>query len=79
MAPEAKRNELLYVSDYSSPYRSNDVLVYSYPQGKLVGKLTGFTEPAGECVDSAGNVSLPTLAHLKFWSTHTPARARSIR
>jgi hypothetical protein len=43
---------LLYVSD-SGTY---DVYVYSYPAGVRVGKLTGFTEPQGLCVDKTGNV-----------------------
>lgn len=55
MAPDARRRDLLYVSD-SFPYGSNDVFVYSYPRGKLKGKLTGFNEPSGQCVDKAGNV-----------------------
>lgn len=55
MAPDAKKRDLLYVSD-SFPYGSNDVYVYSYPKGKLEGTLTGFNEPSGQCVDKAGNV-----------------------
>lgn len=55
MAPDAKKHDLLYVSD-SFPYGSNDVYVYSYPKGKLKGQLTGFNEPSGQCVDKAGNV-----------------------
>ncbi len=55
MAPDAKKHDLLYVSD-SFPYGSNDVYVYSYPKGELKGKLTGFNEPSGQCVDKAGNV-----------------------
>lgn len=55
MAPDAKRHDLLYVSD-SFPYGSNDVYVYSYPRGRLKGKLTGFNEPSGQCADKAGNV-----------------------
>ncbi len=43
---------LLYISDTVS----NSVYVYSYPQGKLKNTLYNFTEPAGECVDAAGNV-----------------------
>ena len=50
MLPEAKSEDLLYVSAYS------DVLVYTYPGGKQVGDLKGFTSAAGECVDSKGNV-----------------------
>jgi hypothetical protein len=50
MLPEAKSEDLLYVSNYSS------VLVFTYPQGKLVGALKGFVSAAGECVDSKGDV-----------------------
>jgi hypothetical protein len=52
MAPEAKAEDLLYVSDI----RNQTVNVYSYPQGGTVGKLTGFGRPKGECADAAGNV-----------------------
>jgi hypothetical protein len=55
MLPDAKKKDLLYITD-SFPYGSNDVFVYSYPKGKLVGKITGFNEPSGECVDKAGDV-----------------------
>jgi hypothetical protein len=51
MLPEAKRDNLLYVADKGS----NDVYVYSYPSGKLVGTLTGLS-PGGDCVDKAGDV-----------------------
>lgn len=50
MAPQAKGEDLLYISNYS------DVLVFSYPQGKLVGTLKGFYSAVGECVDSEGDV-----------------------
>ncbi|MFZ0030461.1 MAG: hypothetical protein WAK84_01140 [Candidatus Cybelea sp.] len=52
MAPDAKRHDLLYVSDLGS----GDVNVYSYPRGELKGVLTGFSAPHYECVDAAGNV-----------------------
>ena len=52
MAPDAKSGALLYVSDA----KSNEVLVYSYPQGEQVGTLSGFGNPRSECVDKAGNV-----------------------
>jgi hypothetical protein len=32
------------------------VYVYTYPQGRRVGTLTGFSEPQGECSDASGNV-----------------------
>jgi hypothetical protein len=49
---DAKKSILLYGAAFST----NDVDVYTYPKGKLVGTLTGFNEPQGECVDHAGNV-----------------------
>jgi hypothetical protein len=55
MAPEAKTKDLLYITNPGS----NDVLVYSYPQYKLVGTLTGlyynfFAD--GVCAEKKGNV-----------------------
>jgi uncharacterized repeat protein (TIGR03803 family) len=53
MSPEAKTSkQLLYVSDSSS----NDVYVFTYPLGGAVGRLKGFKEPYGQCVDSKGDV-----------------------
>ena len=52
MLPDAKRQKLLYVSDPGT----NDVYVYAYPKGTLVGTLTGFDELWGLCSDRAGNV-----------------------
>ncbi len=52
MTPQATRMDLLYVSDV----RKQTVDVYSYPMGGLVGKLTGFGRPKGECADRTGNV-----------------------
>jgi hypothetical protein len=52
MEPGAKKGALLYGANFST----NDVDVYTYPQGKLTGTLTGFNEPSGECADATGNV-----------------------
>lgn len=52
MAPDAKKSDLLYISDGGT----DDVYVYSYPKLKLEGTLTGFSSPHGECVDKAGDV-----------------------
>lgn len=52
MNPRAASGDLLYVSDTET----NDVYVYSYPDDKPTGTLTGFKEPAGECVDKSGDV-----------------------
>lgn len=51
MLPEAKREDLLYVSD---AYASK-LFVYSYPSLTLVGTVS-LKEPTGECVDKSGNV-----------------------
>lgn len=52
MDPSASDQNLLYIS---SNDRGN-VYAYAYPQGKLVGTLTGFISPFGECSDAAGDV-----------------------
>jgi hypothetical protein len=48
----AKKGPLLYISDFYN----FDVYIYSVPSLKMVGKLTGFFEPEGECSDAHGNV-----------------------
>jgi DNA-binding beta-propeller fold protein YncE len=58
MSPAASRNDLLYISDIGT----DDVYAFSYPGGKLLGTLTGFQEPAGLCVDKAGNVWIADAA-----------------
>jgi hypothetical protein len=52
MAPDAKKNDLLYLSSHGN----GDVYVYSYPHVSLKGTLTGLSSPAGECVDKSGDV-----------------------
>ena len=49
-ALEAKGDDLLYAS------QGTEVLVFSYPALQLVGRLTGFSNPDGICVDAASNV-----------------------
>jgi hypothetical protein len=85
MMPEAKSQNLLYVSAYS------DVLVFTYPGGKQVGDLKGFYSAAGECVDNEGNVFVTNwhpegayeYAHggtkrIAFFRTTHPGRACAI-
>jgi hypothetical protein len=50
--PEAAKDDLLYLSDVAT----NNVEVFSYPQGRLVGTLTGFGAPRSECADRQGDV-----------------------
>ena len=52
MLPEAKAGDLLYVSNNAL----GTVNAYTYPEGHLVGSLTGFITPFGECTDAAGDV-----------------------
>jgi hypothetical protein len=52
MMHKATSENLLYVSDVGT----NEVDVYPYPSGEVVGKLTGFGSVAGLCVDKAGDV-----------------------
>jgi len=49
--PAAQSGDLLYVTN-----SNGTVTVYSYPQGKLVGTLSGFVQPYGACSDKSGNV-----------------------
>jgi hypothetical protein len=52
MDPSAKTHSLLYVTDSGT----NTVVVYSYPKLKVVGTLTGFSNPQGDCIDKANDV-----------------------
>jgi hypothetical protein len=55
MLPEAKSTDLLYVSEQ----QPEDVAVFTYPRGKLVGTLTGFSALHFLCSDRSGNVWIP--------------------
>lgn len=64
MSPEAKSDkDLLYVSDYES----DTVSVVKLPQGKLVGTLSGFDGPYGECSNSAGDVFVADIEAGQIW------------
>ncbi len=52
MSPDTKGIDLLYISDEAA----DDVYVYSWRHDKLVGTLTGFDAPQGECADKAGDI-----------------------
>jgi hypothetical protein len=56
MDPSAVGRRLLYVSSEAVSYHGA-VYVYGYDNPtKLVGKLTGFSQPGGECTDKAGDI-----------------------
>src|SRR5271166_2288634 len=57
MAPNVAGQDLLYVSN-----GNGEVTVYRYWQHTLVGVLTDFTQPMGECADSSGNVYITDYA-----------------
>jgi hypothetical protein len=64
MLSEAKSDsQLLYVTDD----QSNEVSVVELPQGKLVGTLTGFDGPSGECTDSHGDVFITDIQAAQIW------------
>jgi hypothetical protein len=65
MLPEAKSEDLLYVSEVGT------VTVYSYPQGKLEGKLRGFFDATGECVDAKGDVYIADNGYGKVYCAAT--------
>lgn len=55
--PASASGTLVYISDQYL----KKVFIYSYPALQLVGTLTGFAQPDGECVDAAGNVWITDL------------------
>ncbi|HKU80694.1 MAG TPA: hypothetical protein VJP76_00890 [Candidatus Tumulicola sp.] len=52
LSSDGTSDDLLYVSDFAS----KALFVYSYPQGRQVGHLTGIDAPAGLCSDAHGTV-----------------------
>jgi hypothetical protein len=61
MLPDAASQDLLYVSD------STWVSVYSYPEGKLEGRLRHFYIAQGMCVDKKGDVFVTDLGFNKIF------------
>jgi hypothetical protein len=58
MRPDKLIPKLLYVSDWTT----DDVYVLAFPNAVIVGKLTGFDEPYGQCVDATGNIWVTNFA-----------------
>jgi hypothetical protein len=61
MLSEAKHEDLLYVANVYT------ITVYSYPKGKLVGTLSDFYKPYGECVDASGDVWITDSSFSKIY------------
>ena len=55
MLPEAKSSDLLYVSGWCC-YSHDDIYVFSYPDGQLVGMLGNLDVPTGLCTDKLGDI-----------------------
>jgi len=51
---------------YSTDAAYNIVYMIALPSGRLVGKLTGFAEPTGDCVDRNGDVFITDTGHEKI-------------
>jgi hypothetical protein len=64
MLPEAKTDDLLYVGG-----NNDELTVYSYPRGKLVGvvKNPDFYLLSGECVDASGDIFVTSLGNEKIF------------
>ncbi len=63
MRPGSASGDLMYVADV----KDNDVDVYTYPDGTLVGTLTGFTGLTDMCVDGKGHVFIPSYGTAKIF------------
>ncbi len=63
MDPEAKHDDLVYVSDTAS----NAVWVYGWRTHKLVGTLWGIERPWGLCADQSGNVWIIGWKRSQLW------------
>jgi hypothetical protein len=57
MLPEARRQDLLYISANVT----GEIYIFSYPHGSLVGTITGLSNPSGLCADTSGNVWAVTV------------------
>jgi len=64
MLPEAKNDDLLYVSRGAA----GEVQVYTYPKGAVVGTLTGLAEPEGLCVDQSGDIFVVTSEQIVVYA-----------
>lgn len=59
MKPASSNSDLLYVSNYETDSGPGNVYVYLYPDGSLVGTLTGFQNPQSICTNKSGDVFIP--------------------
>jgi DNA-binding beta-propeller fold protein YncE len=52
MRPETARTKKLYISDVAT----DNVFVYNYDTGELLGTLVGFSRPGAQCIDARGDI-----------------------
>ena len=75
IAAGAKASNLIYVSDIGGEV----VDVFSYPNGKPLGTLTGFDEPNGLCVDGKGDLFVADTYHARLVEyAHGSAKPKAI-
>jgi hypothetical protein len=70
-ARTAKSQDLLYLTSV----KTNTVAIYGYPNGGLVGKLTGLGKPRSECADSDGDVWVADVGAFQM-DMYKPGRTR---
>jgi hypothetical protein len=76
MSAQAQRSVHLF---FQADYGSDDVYVFSLPMMKLVGTLTGFDGPQGECSDASGNIWITnTLAKQILQYSHNGTRLKTL-
>ncbi len=61
MLPEAKKSDLLYISDEQNVY------IFSYPQGNRVGNISISAGPTGVCADKKGDIFVPIDGYYQIW------------
>lgn len=70
VSARAAKGPLLYATDAGN----NIVYIISLPSGKLVGKLTGFDQPQGDCADSKGDVFVTDTQAERIVAYHHAAK-----
>lgn len=70
ISSDASKGPLLYATDAAD----NIVYIVSLPSGRLVGKLTGFDQPVGDCVDVKGDVFIADSQHHQIVAYRHAAR-----
>jgi hypothetical protein len=70
VSAKVAKGPLLYATDAGN----NIVYIISLPGGKLVGKLTGFDQPQGDCADAKGDVFVTDTQAKEIVAYHHAAK-----